>query len=194
MPSALSIDHEFLTRQGWKRLVTTEDELVVFSYPFEYLRPKRVEINPYEAEMIFFENEQLNVFATPDLELLGGGTLNDLVEGKAFEVCLVSPHAAGDASPVVYRGHCEGAESCLLSALSSGRHATMRKSSNFAINREYIVQTFTTNTVADPGDKWAHLIHMECSKGSSVISIEMPKKVAICTRRHGKPCWVYAAP
>lgn len=192
MSPALSIDHEFLTKQGWKRFVSLEDELAVFAHPLEYIRPSSVVITPFDKDLVFFENDYVNLLATPDLELHShnGATLGDLLDGESIDLRLVHTEVKEEPRTVIYRGGWEGADASVCEAIVSGKHAIMRKSANFGVNQEYVVETSSCNSVANPADSRSHLIHMVYSKGSSVISIEMPKKVAICTRRHGKPCWI----
>lgn len=72
MPS-LSLDHEFLTKDGWKLHVTADDELAVFGFPFRYVKPVGVDIYPCDRDMLFIDNERINIMAPCDLQVLGNG-------------------------------------------------------------------------------------------------------------------------
>lgn len=188
MPS-LSIDHEFLTSEGWKRYITPQDELAVFSHPFNYMRPNRVHISPHESDLIFVQNERINIFATPDLTIHAPSVFSLIDLYSKQEVCVINP-LASDIQTVEKRTTLNEAESIMLTALTSGNHASIEKNKNYILDREYVVNTYNTNFVIDPKDQNTHIIHLDNTKGSSVITIEMPTPTPICTRRHGKTCWV----
>jgi hypothetical protein len=186
---ALSVDHEFLINEGWKRYITPQDELAVFSYPFKYMRPKRVQVTPYESDLVFVQNERINIFATPDLTIHAHSVFSLIDVYSLREVGVINP-VAEDIQTIEKKTTLDEAESIMLMALSSGNHASIEKSKNYILDQEYIVKTYNTNIFIDPKDPNTHIIHLDYTRGSSVITIEMPIPTPVCTRRYGKTCWV----
>lgn len=192
--TALSIDHEFLTKQGWKRNITTDDELAVFSNPIQYVRPSRVEIRHVDNDMIFIQNERVNIFGEPGVNLYNKDALVPLKE------CLTGVHSfTVNVSPSNGNSYTKkftsltDAEEYMISELLVGKHACITKVVRMNVTLDYVVTVYTTNIHFDPKDQNACTLTCHDMKGCSVRDVKMPYNQPICTRRDGKCCWVVSS-
>jgi hypothetical protein len=187
MPS-LSIDHEFLTKDGWKRKITVDDELATFACP---CKPETVTMTPNDAGICFIQNSRINLYALDNLRIYNKTdpvTITDCFT-SAQEFTVISDDAENAIEATETTDTLEAAETIMMQALVAGKHASIIPDERSTRER-YIVTTYATDILFDPSQKTSDTIYLASAPGTSIITIQMPINTPICTRRHGKCCWI----
>ena len=190
MPS-LSIDHEFLTKDGWKRRITADDQLATFACPFEYCKPETVTIKPNETGICFIQNSRINLYTLDNLRIYNKTapvTITDCFT-SVQEFTVISNETVVDLYNAEATNTLEAAETIMMRELSAGRHASIVPDPQSTRER-YIVTTYATDVLFDPSQKTSDTIYLASAPGTAIIDIQMPTDIPICTRRHGKCCWI----
>ena len=190
-----SLDHEFLTRDGWKYKISPVDELatITTTNAIQYLTPALVKQYPYDGPMVFLETPRMNLLVAPDTVLYDSIPISHACDGNIQEPTFVFSDHKRPVDTLVCHDR-RDADAIMIDAIMNGHHATLQKNKDFLINPTYTVSLFDTDPIIDPAQHDCDLVHIPSTKGGYVIELQMPIQArAICTRRYGKPSWVQSS-
>lgn len=181
---SLSIDHEFLTKQGWKRYVTTSDEVAVLTTPISFVKPIGVKTTEAPEPLIFIDADKINVFGT------GSTCIIDAKQRARLHECHANYKAQLEYPTCTSYKTYEDANAAMITTILEGRHATLRERRYLNVLSDYELCVYNDNLVLSNLDP-STFFKITCdAKGCFVINITMPDALPICTRRQGKVCWV----
>lgn len=199
--SGFSIDHDVLTKQGWKAAsdITIEDELATYSHPIKFVKPLAVSFRDCTSDdkILFAVGKYANILAEPTLCILNGNTMFPLSNVLSQRVTnfTILPESGPKMRimPIVYK-HIDAAKDAIAKAFIHAGQAAI-----YDVILEYNVQSYVVRyMLKDPyinmdTDPEAYATVLDKATGCCVTTVVMPDDLPICIMRHGKCAWVSCA-
>ena len=193
----LSIDHDVLTKDGFKRPFQLKMDDLIATFGGTYMKPKRIHVmNDSDAPAYFISNNSIDIYGTPELEVMvtvnGDDVAMKLADMADSKWSLATPRGVGPAArplPKVFRfKNPDSAEEVMMDGLSRGMHLTLIVEKEFT-NVFYNVFAEPEGPLYVPHGKHTDTIYKEHVKGG-LFNIEFDVPTAFCTMRHGRTSFV----
>ena len=195
----ISIDHEVLTKSGWKRCINITKEDTLYTFEGKYISPVHIDYIKHNTQpLIHIKNRRINIFGTPDVGVYTKDHesihLNDMFETHTPLTLKVirSKDNTCNTHDILYSKTEVEAEAILLESILSGKHACIEQDvSRVEYHQWYNIFVYNNDVIFNPQSDDTYITYLADVKGTSVIRFIMPDNVPICIRRFGAISWIH---
>lgn len=198
----ISIDHEILTKEGWKRVMSITETDLLYSLDGNYHKITNIIYIPNNNKPLFhIKNNHVNVFGTSGICMfnidepislckiyLEYNKYNNNNHIFKFDVL---QYEKTNHLPVIKICNKKEIDNIVIDAIHNGYYVSVHQDiSRVDYHDWYNIHIYSSNIYFDIFDNDSSILLINTTQGTSVIHFSLSQNVPVCIRRYNSISWI----